>query len=265
MNTKLSDADAPDRSLASVWLSEEIIDRFERVAPDLLARRSLLHRTDSKFIVSAPDLKPLLTQIADHYAILTANGEAVMTYQTLYYDTADLQCFHDHRRGRRVRHKVRVRHYPDRGLSYLEVKTKRSDRRTVKYRRAKTYGNNELTSDDRRFIKEHCDVPVAALEPQVWTNFGRLTLVGIDTNERVTIDIDLQFRGRGAADLGAAAIVEVKQSPFCMRTPIMQTLRRRGIRPASASKYCAATALTRTDVRQNRLLPSLRAMQNASL
>jgi hypothetical protein len=32
------------------------------------------------------------------------------------------------RRGRRVRHKVRIRHYPDRRLTMFEVKTRRSVR-----------------------------------------------------------------------------------------------------------------------------------------
>jgi len=58
--------------------------------------------------------------------------------------------------------------------------------------------------------------------------------------------------------LDDVAIVEVKQSPYCVRTPIMRALRSRRMRPGSMSKYMASLAVHRDDLKINRLRPVLR-------
>jgi hypothetical protein len=96
----------------------------------------------------------------------------------------------------------------------------------------------------------------------VWTNFQRITLLGITANERVTVDLDLEVAGDDKrARLGRMVILEVKQEPFCGYTPVMATLRQAGLRPLSVSKYCTALALTRPGLRVNRLRPALRAVE----
>lgn len=238
---------------------------FARATEDMLERSSLLKRTDTKFIVPARVLDPLLERMSGHYAVLWAGDLQVAEYRTLYFDTDELRCFHDHRRGRRARHKVRIRHYPDRQCTYLEIKTKSVDEVTHKHRRRRPYGDSTLDTEGRQFAEKHTGLPGSALDAQVWTNFRRVTLIGLEIDERVTIDIDLDLHVATAPDapvsLGNLAIVEVKQSPFSARTPAMLALRAAGLRPGSASKYCAGIAFTRPGLRVNRLLPTLRAME----
>ena len=101
--------------------------------------------------------------------------------------------------------------------------------------------------------------------PQVWTDFRRVTLLGIRTKERVTIDLELGVsKGPLERSLGGVAIVEVKQWPFSRATPVMGALRDAGRRPGWFGKYCVAIALTRPEVRLTRLIRCIRAVGRAS-
>jgi hypothetical protein len=232
-------------------------------APDgLLAQRKLLKRTDSKFVFPARELEAILPRLADAYRILPVGDDDVARYQTLYFDTPELRCFHDHRRGRRPRHKIRIRRYPDRSLSFLEVKTRRSELLSVKQRLELPYETERLGAEERAFVAAHCGLPVDGLAPEVWVDFCRVTLLGERTEERLTLDVELGVRRDGAAErLGGIAILEVKQASLSRGTAVMQALRARRLRAGSLSKYCTAVALTRDGVRRNRFLPSLRAIE----
>jgi hypothetical protein len=241
-----------------------VLARFAPAPPSLLAERELRHRTDSKFVLTPLAAGDLLAAISDDYALLTNGNGALASYRTLYFDTPALDLFHAQRRDRRVRHKVRIRHYPDRRLSFLEVKTRRSELETVKVARERSYDDDELSADDHTFV--HTQTGIAErLLPQAWTDFRRLALLGIQTHERVTIDFDLDLRiGERSKSFAGVAIVEVKQWPYSRATPVMATLRSGGWREAWLSKYCAAVAFLRQDVRRNRLLPGLRALERSA-
>ncbi len=233
---------------------------FPTAPPELVFERALRYRADSKFVLSASNAAALLLRLTGDYAAVAAGAGFVASYRTLYFDTAQLDFFHAHRRGRRVRHKARVRHYADRALTLLEVKTRQSDLYASKIWRDREYGDDALRADDQEFIRAHTGTSANVL-PQVWTDFRRLTFVGLQTNERITIDVDLAFdAGPGAIPLAGVAIVEVKQWPHSRATPVMTVLRRSGCRPSGISKYCVAIAMTRPHVRRNRLLPDLRAL-----
>jgi hypothetical protein len=240
----------------------ELLRSYPKASLELLAKRALLRRTDSKFLLRERDVVQMLEELRDDYALLYSGDSPIANYRTLYFDTEDLRCFHDHRRGRRSRHKVRVRHYDEREVSYLEVKTKRSERFTIKERAKRDFGDHELTAADLQFVASHCDVPAEDLRSQVWTNFRRVTLLALESSERVTIDTGLTVRrGDVESDLEGISIVEVKQQPFCVRTPVMQALRRAGHRPTSASKYCIGTAMTRDGLRLSRLRQMLKRVE----
>jgi hypothetical protein len=155
---------------------------------------------------------------------------------------------------------VRARHYLDRRLTFLEVKTRRSELQTMKTRLERDFGDDELDSEDQAFVDLHTQIGRNVL-PQAWTDFRRLMLFGIRTNERVTIDLDLVVGADARSEsLGDVAVVEVKQWPYDRSTPVMSALRARGSRPGWLSKYCVAIARTRPGVRLHRLLPGLRAL-----
>lgn len=249
-----------DKTLSAIEPSR--FERFTTVDADLLEQRKLLRRVDTKFLVSASSLEALLGELDVHYGILYAGEASVASYETLYFDTPEVRCFHDHRRGKRSRFKVRVRHYIDRKVTYLEIKTKTNRNVTIKKRVRRAFRDNALADEDREFIQLNSGLSGEEMLPQLWTNFRRISLVGLSTNERVTIDLDLSFaRNEELRSLPGVVIVEVKQSPFNRRTPIMKILRALGRRPVSMSKYCTATGLTRTDVRTSRFSETFKILE----
>ena len=238
-----------------------LLARFAPAPRALIEPGGLAGRTDLKFVLPLSSAAELSSSLTDHYAVLRAGDVVVATYRTLYFDTARLDFYHAHRRGRRLRHKVRIRHYPDRQVSFLEVKTRINEMQASKARRKRPYGDSELGPDDIAFIQERTGDHEQLL-PQIWTEFHRVTLLGFHTAERVTIDFDLRMEmGSRAESLPNVAIVEVKQWPFSRTTPILSALRSAGFRAGWSSKYCAGIAFTHSDVRRNRLLPGLRTLR----
>jgi len=239
----------------------DLLARFPSAPSGLVQRRELSRRADSKFVVSPAEALAVLPPPAGDYAVLAAGDGLVASYRTLYFDTPSLDFFNAQRCGRRIRHKVRIRHYPDRRVTLFEVKTRRSELETAKVWREHEYGDSSMSAADRAFAEAHTGIN-RGLDPQVWTQFQRVTLLGVRTNERVTIDFDLEVNmGERRRYLPGVAIVEVKQWPISRSTPVMSALRMAGWRPAWASKYCAAIAFTRPDVRVNALLPGIRGLE----
>jgi VTC domain len=240
----------------------ELLAAFEPATPTLLATRALLRRTDSKFLASAEQIPELLAGLASAYAVIEVPGARVARYRSLYLDTPALRSYHDHRRGRRLRHKVRIRHYPDRGVAFLEIKSRRSDRITDKHRVEVPYRTGSAVPPAARaFLDRHC--PYAEdLGPAMRVDYQRIGLISYDTDERVTIDLGVAFEDMQGArrTLDGLAIIEVKQPHTVKQTPITHALRAAGLRACSLSKYAAATALA-GGVRCHRFRPTLRALQ----
>jgi len=239
------------------------LDAFARATPELLERRALLRRSDTKFLGNDSQVTQVLSELTADYALL---GTA--PYSTLYFDTDDLACFHAHRRGRRIRHKVRIRHYGDRKLTYLEVKSRLSGEITNKHRIQLPYESVELGEPERVFIERHTGIPGAAMRPTLWINYRRITLLSLQDNERFTIDLDLAVtraddRAQVVKDLTGVAFFEIKQAPLRRDTPVIQRLRGVGLRPRSISKYCAGVIYLDPTTRHNRLRPVVRALERA--
>ncbi|HVK75785.1 MAG TPA: VTC domain-containing protein [Kofleriaceae bacterium] len=237
--------------------------RFAPATAELLARRELLRRVDTKFVAPIPAVAAIIERIVPAYAALTVPSGNVASYRSLYFDTPERDCFHAHRRGRRIRHKIRIRHYPDRALTFLEVKTKRNEQVTDKHRIALAWGAEQLGDAERAFLAAHVGLAVDELRPVMRIDFRRVSLVGADANERVTIDLGLTAEelAGGQWGFGGLAVIEVKQAPFCVRTPVMRAVRGAGLREQSMSKYTIATAAMHPELRRNRLLPDLRATE----
>lgn len=236
-----------------------LIARFRRATPEDLARCALLKRTDTKFVIPLECLLGVLESLAGHYLALESGGQRQAQYQTLYFDTPELRCFNDHRRGRLPRYKVRIRHYADRRVSFLEIKGKLRGGRIDKFRQQRDYGESTLSSSELGFVERHTQLRAATLAPQLWTHFSRVTLIALASSERVTLDWGLRFvRGPREAKLARCVLMEVKQPRLTLRSVVMHALRTRGIRPKSVSKYCAGTILTEAPVRPNRFLETLR-------
>lgn len=244
-------------------MTQEWVDSLRQFSPApaaLVAGRQMERRVESKFAMPAADAEALLPVLKGDYAVLPAGESLVAAYRSLYFDTIDLEFFHAHRRGRRVRHKVRIRHYPDRQVSFLEVKIRHGEGSTSKARREREFGDDQFGPGDLAFVRSYCPAH-QELVPQAWIDYRRITLLNARTAERVTIDLELQMsRGGRQRSLRGVAIVEVKQSRLDRDTAVMRALRSAGWRHGWLSKYCAGVALTSPDVRANRLLVGLRAL-----
>ncbi|MFN0250410.1 MAG: polyphosphate polymerase domain-containing protein [Kofleriaceae bacterium] len=233
--------------------------RFAPATPELLERRKLLRRADTKFLTTPREITAIADGITGDYAVVAVGASNIATYANLYFDTPDLRCFHDHRRGRRLRHKIRIRHYADRELSFLEVKARRNELFTDKARLRVAYQTSALDSAMIAFLRDRCSF-ADAIVPTVEIDYQRIMLVGMTTDERITIDLGVSVDHNDQLALGAVAIVEVKQPSRSLTTPVMRTLRDAGVKPCSISKYMTALTVTES-VRGNRLLPSLRHLE----
>lgn len=240
------------------------LEAFDEASADLLNARALLRRVDRKYLMSRQVLNDFLAQLrADYRAIRTA-GRLAARYHTHYFDTPDRQMYHDHRRGRLPRYKVRARHHVDRGMSFLEIKRKKGDGRTVKSVLNRPFGADGLDQEALRFIAEHCPIDGAMLMPRASIDFHRATLVGERVDERVTVDLNLElFDDERRECLSRVVIVEIKQGRFSSHTPAVQALRALHVREGSVSKYCLATAKLAL-VRTNTFRPALMAVERLS-
>lgn len=239
-------------------LEARALDGFDPVTPELLANRDLLQRTDTKYLLPRGSLPELLEYLRRDYRVLHAGEQPSALYLTQYLDTPSYDLFHDHRRGKRLRFKVRLRHYPDRRLSYLEVKAKCSSGDTSKWRRPLAYLCDRLSRDDLQFVSRRVPLDGATLVPSLENQFRRITLVGIELPERITLDVDLKFENDESCHaLSGLLVVEVKQSRFFRRSPGVSALAATRALPGSTSKYCVGTMLLRPELRHNRLRPTL--------
>jgi hypothetical protein len=227
---------------------ERAVAELDPATEALLQNRQLLRRHDSKFSVPLAHVANALEESRGAYAVLHAGGRSVATYETLYFDTAELRAYHDHRRGRRLRSKVRIRRYPERGLAYLEVKNKDRGDMTSKRRWRRPYDDLALTAEERDELARAAPSLGDSLVPTVHTWFRRLTLLGREHDERITIDLDLLLFNASelverTASFERLAVIEAKQPRISRQTPFVRALRRQHARAMSFSKYCAAVAL----------------------
>jgi hypothetical protein len=200
----------------------------------------LLTRVDVKFELPRLRLPALLNRLADSHTLLRAAGHLAASYATIYFDTDDRRLLIDHLRGRRPRHKLRVRHYLDRELSFLEVKTKTAGNRTVKLRRGRAYGGNGLSAEEQRWAAGHTGIsqPFTA---SGWTTCQRLTLLGSTSEARVTVDLNVALgTASGARSLRETALIEVKLARAHGDPGLLRVLRGAGARELNLSKYVAA-------------------------
>lgn len=247
--------------------SDVVLDRLDAFAdstPDLLAHRLLQKRVDRKYALPWRAVVPLLDQLADGFRVLRAAGRPAATYETVYLDTPERRLYDDHRRGRVPRYKVRFRHQLERQLTFLELKKKGHDGQIEKTRRPLPFGTVVLDDETRAFVERYCAVDAGTLEPTLAIGFRRATLLGVQTEERLTLDWDIAFTGEGQSHAWpGVAIVELKQPRTHHDSPAVRALHSLGVRQTGFSKYCLATA-TVAPVRANYFRANLRLLERLS-
>lgn len=238
---------------------ERALAQFDTVSLPELQRGALLDRVDTKFVFGASQLADMLGALTAQYRVLSIDGARSNRYQTLYFDTGDFDLYRHHHNSLSSRYKVRERHYVGSDLSFLEVKHRTNQNRTVKTRLQIPGVDPQLDGQATDFVGLHTPLDASALEPKLWNDYRRITLAGIYTQERVTLDLDLSFTwGDRSRNLPGVAIAEVKQDRVRLDSPFIQQMRRFGIRSGGLSKYCAGVCLLYDGVKSNNFKPRLR-------
>ena len=246
----------------------DIVQMFEPISLAQMESVKLMNRIDTKYAVPRTVLPLILEAAKADYYVQEIDGKRIAMYDTMYYDTEDLEMYIRHHDRQLVRQKIRVRQYVDSNLTFLEIKRKNNKGRTSKKRiivpgfditadtpsvlKHKRKADEAVTVSS--FIDAKSRYEWSAISPHLWTKFHRITLVNKLKTERLTIDLDLVWDNVVSGEKKTfedLVIIELKRDgnvPSKM-THIMLDLR---IHPLKISKYCIGTALTTPGVKKNR-------------
>lgn len=247
---------------AGLWSFQRLVAGMESASLADLEDVALLNRLETKYVLCEDDLLAALAVLSTCYRVLDIAGNRLHRYVSLYFDTPSFLLFHRHHAGGKHRYKIRAREYTDTNLSFLEVKHKISQIRTIKNRVQTPEFLTRLSPEFNDFILGNFPLATDELEPKLLNAYQRITLVGKYSPERLTIDLDPWFFADTVGKtLPGIAIAEVKYPHANRNSPFMRQMRDMGIRPMGFSKYCIGVSLLYAQVKNNRFRPTLRAVR----
>jgi len=236
-----------------------LLAQFAPINLSQMAGVALLDRMDTKYVMSEAQLYQALTALTGEYWALDIRSTRLNRYRTLYFDTADFMLYHRHHAGGRNRYKVRSREYVDSHLSFLEIKYKANNARTIKTRLQTPAFLTQFSADTHPFMDAHFPFAAEYLEPKLWNEYSRVTLVHKHSPERLTLDLNLRFfNDTRTVSLPGVAIAEVKQEGHNPHSPFFWQMRAMNLRPMGFSKYCMGVTLLYDSVKANNFKPKLR-------
>jgi hypothetical protein len=239
----------------TTWL-EKIINNYESINLREMDSYALLNRVDSKYVLTENQLIPILNNLKSNYRVLDVNGVRLNHYRSQYFDTPSFDLYHQHITRGRNYYKVRSREYVDSRLSFMEVKYKNQKKRTIKNRMITQNPMDEFKNTICNFLENYCPFNSQELEVKLWNTFSRITLVSNRYQERLTIDMDLQFSTENQqVALPGIVIAEVKQDRLSAKSDFIQLIREIGIRSTGFSKYCMGISMLYEGVKKNTLKP----------
>lgn len=217
---------------------KKITDTFSSISLKEIGAVALMKRTDTKFVLPVHQLGQLLEQIKDVYRVLEIDGNRMMTYSSMYFDTPAKKFYLDHHNRKVNRTKIRMRKYVESDICFLEIKQKNGKGETNKSRISIDDFEEILSPKSADFVfkvtKEDW-----ILKPTLVNDFTRITLANIADQERVTIDFNLSFsKGERVKGYEKIVIVEVKQERLDRKSTIIKALRNMNYHPYGMSKYC---------------------------
>lgn len=236
---------------------------------------ALMDRYDSKFLVPEHWLSHTLTRLPDHAVLSIANSLST-TYRNLYFDSPNNVCLQQHVRGKTTRFKVRIRHYTNTEVTFLEVKLRDVYGKTAKHRvvRNASTWDAPLNEAEQEFLSCHLGDIASQLSPALESRFERFTLVDLQEGERLTFDLGVEFKTPNSeegwqAPLAHVSVVEWKQNSVNHQGSLIQALRshpeRRGPlgRPLRMSKYLLGRRTLQPDLDFKTYRPALRDVLRA--
>ena len=228
------------------------LSSFDKISLDEMNGVSLMKRVDTKFILSESQLLKVFSKIQKDYKVLEIDNERLMQYSTLYFDTQNKKCFKEHHNGKLNRYKIRMRKYLVSDICFLEVKKKNNLGVTNKTRKQIKDFETILSSDSKEFIY-NSQINDLLLEPALYNNFNRITLVNKNYPERVTIDTNLSFKSADKEKIfDNLVVIEIKQEGKRLNTVMNKALKLMSILPTNFSKYCLGITNTFDNIKSNR-------------
>ncbi len=221
-----------------------ILSRFKPVDISGMTHATLQNRKESKYLLTTHQALDLLSRLSKTYRIFEVDGEKIQTYSTTYYDSPEFQLYLAHHNGRKPRYKVRTRSYIGSDLTFLEVKEKKNNGRTMKHRLETDGVITNLGSNVREFLSSCFPFDYSHYKPVLINEYKRITLVSTVHAERITLDINLTFRSDSTEILlPNLVIVEIKQGSEHTNSPALAYLNTMRLRPRGFSKYCIGISL----------------------
>jgi hypothetical protein len=256
MSAELTTDRSPGGTLPAIRSLLRDLDGRPAVSLDeVLSAAALSTRLDTKYLIRLDDLPALLDRLPHRLAALDIDGRRLFDYESVYFDTESLMLYRHHAQGRRKRYKVRTRSYRNTNDAMLEVKLEGWRGQTVKERLPyDVHRRKELTPEGHAFLDEVVakayGATVPPFGPILTTAYRRATLVDVQYESRLTIDVDLGWSDSGRAhQADDLALLESKNPSG--RGPVDALLGSLGIRPVRLSKYCLGVALLHPDIAAN--------------
>ena len=198
-----------------------------------------------------------MEEIRDDYYVLEIEEKRQFRYESLYFDTPDYDLYKFHHNGKLNRVKIRYRKYLDSNMCYFEVKYKVNGGMRTDKRRFKTPEIATVLKTPELALIYHPQLDNALLQPTLWVHFTRITLASRQMNERLTLDINLNFStDTHVQPLENLVIAEIKTEKSCFNSPIIKAFKARHYEQSGFSKYAIGTALL-APVKYNNFKPQL--------
>lgn len=236
------------------------LQTFETInLPALNRRTNWEKRNDRKFVAHVSVLDSLLQCLSAEYLLLENEGQRLWHYTTEYWDTTDQNMFYQHQRNKAHRYKIRKRRYGSEDGFWLEVKEKTPDGRTLKHRLF-----NPAPAEAETFIQNNSPYNQSELKPALFVDYERLTFLHKTLPLKITVDINLTA-GNGITTNAFTDLMilefksEKKEFDYATRT-----IKARGLKPCSVSKYCIGMATLHPELKQNAFKPTLLQIKKIS-
>lgn len=212
-------------------------------------------RTDRKYLVSNKQFTEILLQTPADFSVVSDSGRLISQYESVYFDTPDLQLHKLAAVGRRRRFKLRTRTYVESKISFLELKIRNSRSQTKKTRLEIPFDSRFSNPDahqiwiESELANHDASVP-NAFGASLAVNFQRSTMVSLTEASRITIDSLLEFNSISAFNSPEWLIVETKSAG--QPSQLDRQLWKAGIRPSKVSKYGVGIALLHAATHRNK-------------
>jgi hypothetical protein len=241
-----------------------ILSGFEQISLSEMDNVQLMSRIDTKYVFNIHLLNKILQELQPYYNILNIKGHNYTDYQTLYYDTDDFLFYKHHHAGKGNRSKVRCRTYVQSQIHFFEIKNKNNKEITIKKRIKICDDISSMNTEKMDFYHKNAFINDAELKPKFWVDYTRITLVNKTQPERLTIDINLNFKNESTSKyMNNIVIAELKQEKR-KNSIFVEVIKSYSIRELSISKYCLGVINLYQNVKQNNFKSKLLTLRKIS-